>query len=249
MKISIITVCFNSAKTLENTIISVSNQTYSNIEYIIIDGNSSDSTVEIIKRHNNVISKWISEPDNGLYDAMNKGIQISTGDLIGIVNSDDVFNSHTVVAEIVEFHKTNSIEASIGNIVQQNASGKVVRFYSSANWKPEKLKFGLMPPHPSIFFKRILFEKYGNYLLNFKIGGDYELITRFFLKNSILWEYSAITTHKMLVGGVSSSGFKSYKLITNEIENALQLNNIRFNKIHIKMRFLLKLIGYVIKKE
>jgi glycosyltransferase involved in cell wall biosynthesis len=247
MKISIITVCYNSATTIEKTILSVTNQTYKNIEYIIVDGNSKDSTIEIIKRNEDKISKWISEPDKGLYEAMNKGIKMATGDIVGILNSDDTFNSNTVVEEIVDFHKRNNIEASVGNIIQHKENGKIVRLYSSKKWNPEKLKIGFMPPHPSIFFKRELFEKYGNYFLGFKIGADYELITRFFLKNKIIWKYSGITTTSMLVGGLSSSGAQSYKLITKEIQKALALNGIPFSPFKIKMRFFWKIIGFLKK--
>jgi glycosyltransferase involved in cell wall biosynthesis len=163
MKISIITVCYNSATTIEKTILSVASQTYLNIEYIIVDGSSKDNTLEILKRHENKISKWISEPDKGLYDAMNKGVAMATGDLIGILNSDDTFNSKTVIEEIAKFHKNNSIDASVGNIVQHRENGKIVRLYSSKYWSPQKLTIGFMPPHPSIFFKKQLFEKYGDY--------------------------------------------------------------------------------------
>ncbi len=247
MKISIITVCYNSASTIEKTILSVGEQTYKNIEYIIVDGNSKDDTVSIVEKHKNNISKWISEPDKGLYDAMNKGIELATGDLIGILNSDDVFNSTKIVEEIADFHKINDIDASVGNIIQHKENGKIVRLYSSKYWSPIKLKIGFMPPHPSIFIKRELFNKFGNYDLNFKIGADYELITRFFLKNNIVWKYSGITTTAMLVGGLSSSGSSSYKLITKEIQKALSMNGIRFSPIKIRMRFLWKIIGFLKK--
>ncbi len=248
MKISIITVCFNSAKTLAKTIDSVAAQTYDDIEFIIVDGQSNDKTLEIIKRYEGVVTKWISEPDKGLYDAINKGIEMATGDLVGIINSDDTFNSNTVLAEIVAFHEVNSIDASIGNIVQHKSNGQVIRLYSSENWTPEKLKIGSMPPHPSIFFQRSLFEQYGNYLLDFKIGADYELITRYFLINKISWKYSGITTHKMLIGGLSSSGLESYKLISKEIIKALENNSIRYAPMKIKFRFLWKLISFVSTK-
>lgn len=247
MKISIITVCYNSATTIEKTILSVASQTYKNIEYIIVDGNSKDNTLGIIKNHEDTISNWISEPDKGLYDAMNKGIDLATGDLIGILNSDDTFNSNTVIEEIANFHAQNNIEASIGNILQHKENGNIVRIYSSRFWKPEKLKIGFMPPHPSIYFKRELFDKFGKYDLGFKIGADYELITRFFLKNNITWKYSGITTTAMLVGGLSSSGTSSYQLITKEIQKGLSMNGILFSPFKIKMRFFWKIIGFLKK--
>ena len=248
MKITIITVCYNSAKSIKQTILSLSGQTHKDLEYIIVDGDSKDDTLEIIIKHQNIITRWISEPDHGLYDAMNKGIQMATGDLIGIINSDDTFNSNTVLAEIAAFHTANDIDASIGNILQHNDHGMIIRSYTSKNWNPEKLAIGSMPPHPSIFFKRTLFEEFGSYLLDFKIAADYELIIRFFLKNKISWKYSGITTHKMLTGGVSSSGIYSYKLISKEIQKALEINDISFNSLKIKTRIVWKIIDLLKKK-
>lgn len=247
MKITIITVCYNSAATLETSIQSIAAQTYKNIEYIVIDGYSKDATVALIKKHEAVITKWISEPDNGLYDAMNKGIAMATGDLIGILNSDDTFYNNTALEEVAKFHSNNKIDASVGNIVQHKDNGKIVRKYSSKNWYPEKLKIGFMPPHPSIFFKKELFHQYGGYNLGFKIGADYELITRFFLKEKISWNYSGITTTAMLVGGLSSSGTSSYALITKEIQKALGMNGISYSPFTIRMRWVWKIIGFLKK--
>lgn len=244
IKISIITVSYNSEKTINKTILSVLNQTYNNIEYIIIDGNSTDRTLDIIKKYQDKIACWISEPDIGLYDAMNKGIQLATGDLIGIINSDDIFYSDNVIQEVVNFHITNDIEASVGNIIQHKENGEIIRFYSSKYWNPKKLKIGFMPPHPGVFLNRQLFNKFGNYNLGFKIGADYELITRFFLKNKISWKYSNITTTLMLIGGISSSGISSYRLITKEIQKALSINNVKYSVWTIKLRFVWKLIEF-----
>ena len=214
MKISIITVCYNSAKTIEKTFQSVQNQTYTNLEYIVIDGGSKDTTLEIVNNYKNLVSQCISEPDKGLYDAMNKGIRLATGDIVGILNSDDIFTENHVLEDIANFHSENTIDASVGNIIQFNDTGKTVRKYSAKNWRPEKLKIGFMPPHPTIFFKRGLYEKYGKYHLDFVSGADYELIVRFFLKHHISWRFSNITTTAMLRGGISSTGFGSYQLIS-----------------------------------
>ena len=163
MKISIITVCYNSAATIEKTIKSLMAQTYRDIEYIVVDGDSNDSTLDIVKKYENQITKWISEPDNGLYDAINKGIAFATGDIIGVLNSDDIFTDNYVLENIAKFHLENSIDASVGNIMQFNKNQKIVRKYSAENWRPDKLKIGFMPAHPAIFFKRDLFEKFGYY--------------------------------------------------------------------------------------
>lgn len=243
MKVSIITVCFNSEKTIEKTFQSVKEQTYKNIEYVVVDGKSTDKTLKIANWYKDTISKIISEPDKGLYDAMNKGIQLATGDIIGILNSDDVFYDENVIRKIAELHSQNPVDASVGNIVQCNSYGKQLRKYSSKFWKPEKLRLGFMPPHPAVFFKRKLFEEYGYYSIEYKIGADYELITRFFLKHCISWKYSGITTTSMLIGGVSSSGFKSYKTVSEEIAKALAVNDISFNQNLINARFIWKIFG------
>lgn len=245
MKISIITVCYNSASTLEATILSVASQTYDNIEYIIVDGNSEDGTLEIIKKHEKNVDKWISEPDAGLYDAMNKGLSMASGEIVGILNSDDTFFSKTVLTEIVNFHKDNCIDASVGTIVQRNEKGMLIRRYSAKDWTPENLRIGLMPPHPSIFFKRELFGVFGCYNTKFQIAADYELIIRLFLVKRISWKYSCIITTSMLIGGASSSGMASYNVITEEIQKGLKMNGIKFSPFIIKMRFVRKLIDYL----
>lgn len=245
MKVSIITVCYNSSATLEQTILSVSKQNYEDIEYIVIDGKSVDGTVEIIKKYSQKIDIWISEKDQGLYDAINKGILLSSGQLIGILNSDDIFFSENTISDVVSFHKLNNIEASVGNVKQIISNGNVLRDYTSYNWNPEKLVFGFMPPHPSVFLNRELFDKFGYYHLSFKIAADYELITRFFLKNRITWKYSGITTTNMLVGGISSSGISSYRLITKEIMSALTMNGVKFSALKINLRFCWKMLEFL----
>ena len=162
---------------------------------------------------------------------------MATGGLIGILNSDDVFMDSEVISKIVAFHTEHpEIAASTGNIIQKNEQGVTVRTYGSKNWKPEKLKIGFMPPHPSIFLKKEVYEQFGVFKTDFKIGADYEIVTRFFLKNSISWKYSGITTTSMLIGGVSSSGISSYLTISKEIQKALLANGISFSALKIYLR-------------
>lgn len=248
MKISIITVCFNSAKTIEKTFQSLQNQTYNNIEYIVVDGYSKDGTQKIIQNYKDIIFKFISEKDKGLYDAINKGLALATGDLVGILNSDDIFTNDRVLENIAKFHLNNNVDASVSNVVQFNEKGKVIRKYSAKNWSPKKIKIGFMPPHPGIFFRRILFDKYGIYHLDFRICADYELITRFFLKHEISWKFFNITTHSMLIGGLSSSGFNSYRIVSKEIIKSLMINKIKFISLKIYSRFFWKVIGFLNNK-
>jgi glycosyltransferase involved in cell wall biosynthesis len=251
MKVSVITVCYNSKKTIEKAILSVLNQSYEKIEYIIVDGGSDDGTVELICSTINEFSRnviWISEPDKGIYDAMNKGLRLATGDLIGILNSDDTFFSNSVVKDVVSFHKLYNIDVSIGNVVQINSENKIKRIYNSKSWTPTKLKYGFMPPHPSIFIRKRLYGNLGVYNIDFEIAADYELITRFFLVHKAEWKYSGITTTSMLLGGVSSSGMKSYQLISLEITKALEINGIKFSRIILHLRVFWKLYELIKRK-
>ena len=243
MLVSIITVSYNSQETIRKTIESVNSQTYNNIEFIIIDGESTDNTISIIKEFDNV-DVLISEPDSGLYDAMNKGIFIAKGQLIGILNSDDIFFDDNVVSDVVQYHERSEVDISIGNIVQYK-NDEIIRYYNSKNWKPKALKYGYMPPHPSMFVKKDIYKEFGRYKLNYFIAADYEIMIRFFLNYCISWGYSDITTTKMLVGGVSTSGFKSYKMITKDIFKGFNDNNIGFSRISIILRFIYKIIGYL----
>lgn len=247
MKISIITVCYNSDKTIEDTLKSVVSQTYKDIEYIVIDGGSKDKTLDIINQYKIHIDFWVSEPDKGLYDAINKGIQKATGDFVGIINSDDVFYENDTIEKIAKYITENpDLDAVTGDIIQHK-NNRIIRKYSSEDWTPEKLKIGFMPPHPSIFIKTNLFQQFGYYREDYKIGADYELIVRYFLKNKISYKYSGIITTSMAVGGASSSGLKSYKMITKEIKKAFQHNDIKYNSLKVKFRFLWKILGYINK--
>lgn len=250
LKVSIITVVFNAKDTIGNTIESVQSQSYDNIEYLIIDGGSTDGTCDIIEKYLSFIDTYISEPDRGLYDAMNKAIDLSSGEIIGILNADDVFYDNFVISGVADFlFKSPEIDAAIGDIIQCDKSGKRIRHYSSKYWSPAKLRFGFMPPHPSIFFRRELFGAFGKYRIDLKSGADYELLVRYFIKHRITWAYHHLMTTTMLIGGISSSGYKSYSLITGEIIKALELNKIKFCRLFIYFRVVWKLFGFLYKKN
>jgi glycosyltransferase involved in cell wall biosynthesis len=241
MLVSIITVVYNGVDTIEKSILSVLNQSYKEIEYIIIDGDSNDGTKEIVLKYSDNLRHFISEPDSGLYEAMNKGINLASGELIGLLNSDDVFFSEFVIQDVVDFHSIRRLDCSIGNVVQVNANDLIIREYSSRYWKPFKLKIGLMPPHPSIFITRKVLQEYGGYSLDYTIASDYDLLIRYFLNHKVNWAYSGITTTSMLVGGISSSGINSYRLISLEIFKALRFYGIKHLKFLIHLRFIWKL--------
>ena len=246
MKISIITVTYNSESTLKNTIESVIKQDYNNIEYIIIDGCSIDNTLNIIKHYNDRVSKFISEKDYGIYDAINKGIKLSTGDIIGILNSDDVFYDDQVVSKIANAFDSNfNLDSIIGDIVFINNKEQVHRKYTASNWNPKKFAWGMMPPHPTFYCKKIIFEKFGFYRTDFKIAADYELMMRFLLVKKITYKYLPMVFVKMSLGGASTKNLNSKLLINKEVLKACNLNNIKTNLFKIYTKYFFKIFEFI----
>jgi len=215
MKISIITICFNSADTIEDTFKSVAAQDYPDIEYIVVDGGSTDGTVEIIKRNERLISRWVSEPDKGLFDALNKGIKMASGDLVGILHADDIYGSHKVISLIARAMEKDPFDACWGDLVyvSRDNPDKVVRFWKSSPYKKGSFRFGWMPPHVTFFARKSLFDKYGYYNLNLKLAADYELMLRFIKVNQVKTRYFPVIFTKMRVGGVSDRSWRNIKMI------------------------------------
>lgn len=245
MKISIITVVWNNKNTIRDAIDSVLNQTYKDIEYIIIDGASTDGTVKIVKSYEDKITKFISEPDKGLYDAMNKGISASSGEIVGILNSDDFYKDKFVVEKIVnEFNKTqcDSVYADLIYIKPDNIE-KTVRYYDSSYFSPEKFAYGWMPAHPTFFVKKNIYEKYGVFKTDYKIAADYELLVRFLSKNKVTYSYIKEPIVKMRLGGASTSGIKSNYTLNKEIIRACKENDIYTNWIMILSKYPKKILG------
>ena len=244
MKISLITVCYNSEKTIEETICSVINQDYKNIEYIVIDGNSTDGTKNIILKYLSKISLFISEKDAGIYDAINKGILLSTGDVIGIINSDDTFTSFNCISNIVNEFQDFSIDAVYGDVVFVNKKNSNVRYYSSNYWKNWKFKIGMMIAHPTFYCKRNIFFDLGLYRNDFLIAADYELLIRFFIIGKIKTKYLKHTLIQMKTGGISNSGIKSKLLLNKEILKACKINKIKTNYFFIYFKYVIKIFQY-----
>lgn len=244
MKITIITVVFNGADTIKDTIESVLNQTYENIEYIIIDGKSSDGTMDIVNKYKDKVSKIISEPDEGLYAAINKGINISSGDIIGLLHSDDFYTDNTVleiVAKQFDQSKADTVFADLVYVRGDNLA-KVIRYYSAKNFEPKKLKYGLMPPHPTFFVKKSIYETYGLYEMNYQIAADYEMFIRLLYKNNVSYSYIHKAIIKMRVGGLSSGGIRNKILINKEAIRAMRKNNIQSNHFLILRKYPVKII-------
>jgi len=248
MKISIITVCFNSDATIRDTIESVLSQNYSNIEYIVIDGLSVDNTLSIINEYQGKISRIVSEKDDGIYDAMNKGIRLATGDYVGILNSDDVFSSDNVISSLVHLLQINDVDAAYGDltVVKRNDTSAFVRSYSSSRFRKWKIRFGIMLPHPTFYARRELFEKYGFYKLSYRVAADFELLARFMSKNISLTRLGIVMV-KMRDGGISSTGFWWRVHQNFEIVRACRENGMYTNIFLVAMKLPVKLLSYVAK--
>jgi glycosyltransferase involved in cell wall biosynthesis len=235
MKISVVTVVYNCVDTIEGCIQSVIAQDYTDVEFIVVDGGSKDGTVDIIKKYSTGIARFVSEKDNGIYDAMNKGIRMATGDVVGILNADDFFYSNTTLSEIAEmFMKEPSLEATIADIVFVNkTNNRILRHYNAKKWRPTKFAWGYMPPHPSFFCKRKLFDKFGYYKTDYKIAADYELLIRYLLVNKVNYKYLQISTTRMRMGGVSTKNLNSILTLNKEIKRACKENGVNTNYFKI----------------
>jgi glycosyltransferase involved in cell wall biosynthesis len=250
LKISIITVVFNSEHTIEQTIQSVLSQSYKNIEYIIVDAFSTDGTIKIVEKYRDQLAQIISEPDNGFYDGLNKGIELATGEVIGILNADDRFVNNEIVHQIAEQFITNkSLDSLIGDIAFSNSENKISRYYSGAKFTLNSFKWGFMPPHPSFYCKRELFNKLGLYNPKYKIAGDFELMLRFIWKHKITYKYIPLLMVYMRKGGKSTSTIlTSFFVINPEVYLACKSNGLKTTYFNIYMKYFLKLGQFFTKK-
>lgn len=254
MKISLVTITFNSSATLRDTIQSVLSQTYPDIEYIIVDGCSQDKTIDIIKEYEPLFHgrlKWISEKDKGLYDAMNKGIQMATGDIIGIINSDDFYHRKDTVMKVSEAFKNDDIQAVYGDVrfVNPQNLDKTVRYYSSKRFTPEMFRFGFMPAHPTFFTYRKYFEEFGYYKTDYKIAADYELLIRFLYVHQLKSQYLPFDFMKMRTGGTSTASIRSNILLNKEIVRACKENGIWTCMPLLFLKYLVKVFELLFVKE
>lgn len=227
MKLSIITATYNSAETIKDCIDSVKQQTYSSYEHIIIDGASTDETLNILNQYTHL--NVFSEPDQGIYDAMNKGIARASGDLIAILNSDDFYANAKVIEDIVklfELEKVDAIYADL-NYVDPTNTSKTIRKWKSGKFKPRSFYNGWMPPHPTFVVKKELYQKYGNFNLDFKTAADYELMLRFIEKHKIKIAYLPKVTVLMRMGGLSNSSLKHRIFANKEDRKAWQINGLK----------------------
>ena len=242
-KISIVIPTYNSAKTLEQTLQSILSQTYSDVEIIVIDGKSSDGTVDIIKKYSDRITYWVSERDGGIYDAMNKGITRATGDIIGILNSDDFYASSDVLTKVCRTFSRGQYDVCYGDIVYVNAfdSTRIVRRWVSGVYKENKLASGWVIPHPALFVKKSVYEKCGLFRTDFRIAGDYEFILRILKVFHTIPTYISETFVCMREGGASARSLLQRRIGWNELKKAWTVNNLKIPHFFILRRVFFKL--------
>jgi glycosyltransferase involved in cell wall biosynthesis len=232
MKISVITVTYQSGATVRDTIESVLKQEYQDYEYLVIDGGSKDNTIDIIREYEPKFGgrmRWVSEKDKGMYDGINKGIRMATGDVVGIINSDDFYHRMDIFGVISKsFEENPGVQAIYGDVrfVKPDNLEKTVRYYSSKHWRPWRFRFGFMPAHPTFFTYKENFEKYGYYQYDYHIAADYELLIRHLYTNKVSAKYVPVDFMKMRTGGRSTNGWKANVLLNKEIVRACKENGI-----------------------
>lgn len=251
MKISIITVTYNSAATVKDTIESVLKQDFSDYEYFVIDGGSKDSTVDIIKEYESQFEgrmRWVSEKDKGMYDGINKGIKMATGDVVGIINSDDFYHRTDIFSIINKsFEDNKDIQAIYGDVrfVIPDNLEKTVRYYSCKHWKPWRFRFGFMPAHPTFFTYKENFVKFGYYQYDYHIAADYELLIRHLYTNHVPAKYIPVDFMKMRTGGRSTNGWKANVLLNKEIVRACKENGIWTCMPLLFMKYFIKIFELI----
>lgn len=253
MKITIITATYNSGATLRDTIKSVLGQTYLDYEHIIVDGKSKDATLDIIREyepHYQGKLRWISEPDKGIYDAMNKGIRMATGDIVGLLNSDDFYTSNDVLEHVAKALSDSNVDAIYGDIhyVNDDDLTHCVRYYSSRVFSRGLMRLGFMPAHPSFYCRRTIYEKYGLFDTSLRVAADFENLLRLIFVNRIRTKYIPEDFVTMRTGGASSSGIVSHKRILKEHMVAYKQNGVYSNLFLEGLRYLYKIGEILVSK-
>ncbi|MGL4939182.1 glycosyltransferase family 2 protein [Shewanella sp.] len=250
MKVSIITATYNSAATIHDTLASLESQTYPDIEYIIVDGASKDNTLEVIKAQCSRVSKVISEPDRGIYDALNKGIAAATGDIVGFLHSDDLLAYPEAIADVVNVFNVGEYDAVYADLeyVQQNDISKVVRLWQSGNYNKQKLKYGWMPAHPTFYMRRSCYQKFNYFDLSYTIAADYDSILRYLWRENVRAGYLPQVLIKMRVGGISNRSLTTILRKTREDIQAMRKNGL-FWPLTVALKNLSKIPQFLVKKS
>jgi glycosyltransferase involved in cell wall biosynthesis len=247
MKVSVVTVSRNSAVTLPDTLRSVATQSHPNVEHIVIDGASTDATCEVVKRYGTHVAKFLSEPDRGIYDAMNKGLAMATGDIVGFLNADDRYAEEHVLERVVRAMDKDNLDALFGDVAFFRADDpqRVVRRYRSDRFHPRRLAWGWMPAHPALFMRRSVYQRVGPFRTDYRIAGDFELIARVFKDEKIRYRHLAEVLVMMRTGGVSTSGWRNTLILNQEVLRACRENGIPTNLLKILSKYPAKFLEYL----
>jgi len=245
--ITVITVCLNNAATLGDTLRSVADQSWPNVEHIVIDGASKDATQEVVAHYGAHVARFISEPDRGIYDAMNKGVRIATGDVIGFLNADDVYAHQNVLAAVAGIMKREHLDALFGDVefFRSESPGRTTRRYSSARFRPDRIAWGWMPAHPALFVRREVFQRVGTFRSDYRIAGDFEFVARAFGKNTLRYRHLPEVLVRMRTGGVSTGGWRNTILLNREVLRACRENGIPTSLPKILSKYPAKLLEFL----
>ena len=247
MKISVITVCFNAAETIAGTLESVTTQTHPNIEHIVVDGASTDGTLDAIKCHNKRVTRLVSEPDQGIYDAMNKGLLLATGEIIGFLNADDVYADTRVLERVSAIMETEKLDALFGDaeFVSSARPDHPLRRYRSERFRPERIAWGWMPAHPALFLRQQVFQRFGRFRTDYRIAGDFELVARIFHGGTLKYRHVPEVLVRMRIGGVSTGGWRNTILLNQEVLRACRENGIPTSLPKILSKYPAKLLEFL----
>lgn len=249
MKISIITVAFNAVRTIADTLESVAGQTHTEVEHIVIDGASTDGTLEMIKRHGTHVTHLVSEPDRGIYDAMNKGLALASGEIIGFLNADDVYADNGVLDRVSTIMERERLDALFGDaeFVSSARLDQPLRRYRSDRFQPDRIAWGWMPAHPALFLRRGVYERFGEFRTDYRIAGDFELVARVFHGGTLKYRHLPEVLVRMRTGGISTGGWRNTLLLNREVLRACRENGIPTNMLKILSKYPAKLLEYIRK--
>lgn len=247
MKITIVTVAFNAASTITDTLQSIAGQTYPDVEHILVDGASTDGTLAIVERHGKHVARMISEPDQGIYDAMNKGLRLATGDVIGFLNADDVYADTGVLERVSAIMESEKLDALFGDaeFVSPDRPDRTLRRYRSECFRPDRIGWGWMPAHPTLFLRRQVYERFGLFRTDYRIAGDFELVARMFHGGTLSYRHVPEVLVRMRTGGISTGGWRNTLLLNREVLRACRENGIPTSLPKILSKYPAKLLEFL----
>lgn len=246
MKVSVVTASYNSAETISGTLRSVAIQSWPEIEHIIVDGGSTDDTLAVVEQQRDRVARLISEPDEGIYDAMNKGVAAASGDIVGFLNADDHYAHGDVISHVAEAMEVGGLDAVFGDVAfVRDAARTTIRRYRSNRFRPARLAWGWMPAHPTLFVRRELFRRVGPFATDYHIAGDFEWIVRAFWKSHLRYRHIPEVLVYMRTGGISTAGWRSTMILNREVMRACRENGISTNWLKILSKYPAKLLEFI----